>query len=91
MHISVDHKKKYLSRRVIEIEELKQCLLNDDFNIAIGIGHKLKGNGETFGYPLISQLGIEIEQAGIYKDKDKLTDAIEKLKFYVGENLIKIH
>ena len=66
-------------------------MLNDDFNIAIGIGHKLKGNGETFGYPLISQLGIEIEQAGIYKDKDKLTDAIEKLKFYVGENLIKIH
>ncbi|MBC7540649.1 MAG: Hpt domain-containing protein [Bacteriovorax sp.] len=91
MHILDEHKKKYLNRRISEIEELKQSLGVDDFDIAINIGHRLKGNGETFGYPIISALGISLEQAGIAKDKVKLREAIKQLEVNVEENLKKIH
>jgi HPt (histidine-containing phosphotransfer) domain-containing protein len=91
MHILDEHKKKYLNRRIGEIEELKQSLSVDDFDVAINIGHRLKGNGETFGYPIISALGISLEQAGIAKDKVKLREAIELLEVNVEENLKEIH
>lgn len=91
MQILAEHKKKYLTRRMTEIEELKQCLSNDDFEVAINIGHRLKGNGETFGYPVISSIGITLEQAALAKDKTKLRDAIDRLAVNVEENLKKIH
>ncbi|MDD4973004.1 MAG: Hpt domain-containing protein [Bacteriovorax sp.] len=90
MHILVEHKKKYLDRRKSEIEELKQSLNNNDFDIAINIGHRLKGNGETFGYPVISALGISLEQAGIVKDKEKLREVIEQLAKNVEQSLKEI-
>lgn len=90
MHISIEHKKKYLHRRVDEIKDLKHCLDNEDFDIAFNIGHRLKGNGETFGYPLISVLGITIEQAAIAKDKIKLANAIVELEDNVKENLLRV-
>ena len=88
MHILTEHKKKYLRRRLSEVEELRLSLKNDDFEIAINIGHKLKGNGETFGYPLISAIGISLENAAFSKDKIKLCEAIEELAQNVKENLI---
>jgi HPt (histidine-containing phosphotransfer) domain-containing protein len=90
MHILVEHKKKYLSRRITEIEELKQSLNDNDFDIAINIGHRLKGNGETFGYPVISALGISLEQAAIIKDKEKLREVIEQLAINVEKSLKEI-
>ncbi len=80
----------YLSRRKIEIEELKQSLVREDFEIAVNIGHRLKGNGETFGFPVIGQIGIELESAGKTKNKVKLKNSIDQLSLNVEENLKKI-
>lgn len=91
MQILVEHKKKYLDRRIVEIEELKQGLCMDDFDIAIQIGHRLKGNGKTFGYPEISIIGITLEEAALARDKDKLRDAIDELVIHVEKNLKEIH
>ena len=91
MHILVEHKKKYLSRRIDEIEELKKCLINNDFEVAISIGHRLKGNGETFGYPAVSVIGSALEQAALVKDKLKLHQMIDLLAENINDNLNKIN
>ena len=88
MHISIDQKKKYLSRRVEEIEELKRCIQTSNFDLAGNIGHKLKGNGVTFGFPEISNIGNKIEIASSEKNQLLLEKSIEEfieiMKFIVG-------
>lgn len=90
MQILKEHKVKYLNRRIAEVEELKKSLDVEDFAVAVTIGHRLKGNGETFGFPAISSIGIAMEEAGAAKDKEKLRAIINDLDSVVEENLVSI-
>lgn len=87
MHILTEHKLKYLNRRLIEIDELTLALNNEDFNVISNIGHRLKGNGETFGFPLISELGIKLEKAAQLSDAQLIQVIISELKADVEKNL----
>lgn len=91
MHISKEHKLKYLNRRMTEIEELRKCVVDNDYEIAVNIGHRLKGNGETFGFPIVSKLGETIENTALLKDKKELHETIEKLATNVEELLKLMH
>lgn len=91
MEIPVDQKIKYLNRRLDEVAELNECLLSGNYEPALMIGHRLKGNGETFGFPLISKIGISLELAAQAKDEAKLRESILKLKLNVDENLNNLH
>ena len=87
MILAKDTKLKYLNRRIDEIEQLKNyCLLIPEninnlelFASIEMIGHKLKGNGSTFGYPELTQLGLAIEEAAKKLDLEKLREL--NLKF----------
>ncbi len=91
MYILSEHKLKYLNRRIIDIEELKNSLSQNDFDLPKIIGHRLKGNGVTFGYPLISEIGIALEMGAIAKDKLKILESIDLLIQVVDEGLKLLH
>lgn len=74
-----DHQLRYLNRRAVDIEELKLSLEIDNFEVAKMIGHRLKGSGQTFGFPLITTIGTAIEVAGHEADKKRILAAIEEL------------
>lgn len=87
VNISTDARKKYLERRMKDVDDLRESLKNNDFDFAIGVGHKIKGNGETFGHPEISKIGINIEDAAILKNKEELSLFVEKFALIVEEKL----
>ncbi len=87
MQISKEQKIRYLNRRIDEIKELKEYLKTSDFESTIMIGHRLKGNGATFGFPLISKIGISLEEAARSKDISKIQESIENLSMSIEENL----
>jgi len=89
MHILVEHQIKYLNRRVAEIEELKVFLSNNQFDEIYIIGHKLKGNGATFGHEEIGEFGKILEIASLEKNKEKINETIELLAMYVEKSLNK--
>ena len=82
-----EHRKKYLNRRLPEIDELKKSIVGDKLDVIFNIGHKLKGNGATFGYPEISDIGRLLEEAANLKDKVQLEQVVQKLEEIVVENL----
>ncbi len=90
MEVLNEHKLKYLNRRVLELEELRNCLTSNNFEFAMMIGHKLKGNGETFGFPNISVIGNLLEKAALDKDRDKVQENIEKLALSVQEGFVAL-
>lgn len=87
MEIMKDQKLVYLTRRQTEVAQLKQSLGEDSFELALMIGHRLKGHGETFGFPHISNIGIQMEIAAKEKDMAKLKETVNSLDHDIQENL----
>lgn len=87
MEILRDQKIIYLTRRQTEVEQLKKSLDENSFEMAEMVGHRLKGHGETFGFPLISSIGVTIELAAKERNIDKLKNAIISLDENINENI----
>ncbi len=47
----------YIGRRDQDITSLKTSVTEQDFDAISKLGHKLKGNGASFGFDRISELG----------------------------------
>ena len=82
-----DQKLVYLTRRQTEVAQLKQSLVEDSFELALMIGHRLKGHGETFGFPHISDIGVQMELAAKEKDMPKLRETVKSLDESIEENI----
>lgn len=84
-----EHQLRYLKKRSADIEEIKNGVLCDNFDAAVIIGHKLKGSGETFGFPLITTYGSVLEKAGLCRDKEKIAESLvgltECIRNYLNE------
>jgi HPt (histidine-containing phosphotransfer) domain-containing protein len=87
MEILKEQKLIYLTRRETELVQLKQSLLENSFELAKIIGHRLKGHGETFGFPDISSIGIKMEKAAQEEDMGQLKSAVQSLDENIQENL----
>lgn len=72
MKIPVELKRKYLERRIEEIQHLLDSLDGDDFSVALRLGHQVKGNAQTFEFPQMAPLGIQIELAAKNRDKESV-------------------
>lgn len=75
-----EHQLRYLLKRAADIEEIRKNTHEGNFETAVTIGHRLKGSGETFGFPLITVHGSTIEQAGIARDKMKILETVKALE-----------
>lgn len=75
-----DHQLRYLAKRAADIEEIRKNTNEGNFETAVMIGHRLKGSGETFGFPLITTYGSTLEKAGLNRDKEKILETVEALE-----------
>jgi HPt (histidine-containing phosphotransfer) domain-containing protein len=80
MQVPTELKIKYLSRRMQDIERLRQSLDQDDYSFALRMGHQVKGNAVTFGLPQIALIGLEMENAAKRKDKEKVIILLRKME-----------
>jgi hypothetical protein len=77
----------YLTRRHVEVLKLKESLADEVVELALTIGHRLKGHGETFGFPKISAIGLLMESAAKMKDLVRLKEIILELDESIEESL----
>ena len=69
MQVPVELKRKYLERRIEDIQVILSSLEDNDFAPALKLGHQVKGNALTFDFPQMAPIGIEIELAAKNHDK----------------------
>lgn len=72
MKIPDEMRAKYIERRKRDLDELRQAMAADNLEPFQRIGHQLKGNGATYGYDELGELGRRMEEAG---DQKNLADA----------------
>ncbi|RST30690.1 Hpt domain-containing protein [Sphingomonas ginkgonis] len=58
-----DFRRRYREKCAGELEPLRAALADGDEQRLRDIGHRFAGNGGTFGYPVLSDLGAALEQA----------------------------
>src|SRR5690606_25370557 len=63
---------KYVKNRRKEISELEAAVLREDYEFIERLGHKLKGNAETFGFKQLGRIGRELENAAREREQQRI-------------------
>jgi HPt (histidine-containing phosphotransfer) domain-containing protein len=74
---------KYVSRRFTDVEVCWSALKELDFTKVADLGHQMKGNGTNFGFPLISEIGADLETAAKQNDSETISDRLNKLQDFL--------
>lgn len=78
---------RYFERRKRDLEECVRHLQKGDLNFIEKVGHQLKGNGVTFGYPELSLIGTELERAARDRNDTEISTALNKFSDWVEVHL----
>ena len=78
---------RYFERRKRDLEECVRHLREGKMNFIEKVGHQLKGNAVTFGYPELSLIGKELEIAAQEGKKEQVSAAIGKFREWVDVHI----
>lgn len=78
--VPIELKIKYLNRRMSDLALLRSSMENDDYSFAQRIGHQVKGNAVTFEVPQMAQVGMDLENAAVRRDKERIKVLIVKME-----------
>ena len=73
----------YLERRRKEIRTYRDALTARNFEAARMLGHKMRGTGSGYGFPLLTEIGRMIEEAALRQDAGEVTASVDRLAAYV--------
>lgn len=78
----IDHEARvrYTERRQLDLDRCRDSLNRRDFTVLETVGHNLKGNGISFGFPELSQLGEILEsyaKSGNFFESSRCLDQLQ--------------
>jgi CheY-like chemotaxis protein len=71
--------RRYLRKRTEEMPDLEQLAAQRDFDALRTLAHNMCGTGTSFGFSVLSELGGELEQAALRRDKGGSRQLIDAL------------
>ena len=74
----------YLLKRQEDVKNLKKFLAEKNWPEIKMIGHQLKGNGPTFGFPEIGEIGSLLEEAADQQAGQGIPALINRLEQVLG-------
>ncbi len=87
MDVPEEMMNRYFERRKRDLEECVRHLRDGKLNFIEKVGHQLKGNADTFGYPELSEIGKELEVAAQEGSHDQISFAIDKFRDWVDVHI----
>lgn len=73
----------FLHNRANDIADLKKAVEVEQFEHIRIVGHTLKGIGSGYGFDLISDIGLALEQAAKSGNSVAITKTIQELETYL--------
>jgi signal transduction histidine kinase/CheY-like chemotaxis protein len=74
----------YLEKRLAEVAKYQTALAAGDFDAIRMLGHKMKGTGGGYGFPMLTEIGGKIEEQALAHDAEGLRGKIEEFARYVN-------
>jgi len=75
---------RYLANRRNDLDKVNAARQSGDFDVIRKLAHDWKGSGAGYGFPEISQVGRELEQAAIRRDASEVAAWIGEMENRVG-------
>ena len=73
----------FLSRKHEDLQTLRSALESGDLITIAALGHKIKGEGGSFGFDTMSEIGAALEAAGKKSDRDSASQLVTDLSEYL--------
>jgi CheY-like chemotaxis protein/HPt (histidine-containing phosphotransfer) domain-containing protein len=73
----------FLQNRREDVETMRALIEAAEFGRVQSIGHKMKGTGTSYGFPIISRIGAQIELAAHQNDAAALERLVKDLEEYL--------
>ena len=80
----------YLQNRHNELSELKNLIIKLEYKQIERIGHRLKGNALSYGFPKLSEYGAQLETAAKALDQELIHTIIEKIESFLSTQSTKM-
>jgi signal transduction histidine kinase/HPt (histidine-containing phosphotransfer) domain-containing protein len=71
---------KFFANRERDVVTLREALAGEDFETIARLGHNMRGNGVSYGFPEVSAIGKRIERAGQRRNARAASAQIAKLE-----------
>jgi HPt (histidine-containing phosphotransfer) domain-containing protein len=75
---------KFIANRERDLGELRVALAQRDLECVARLGHNMRGNGASYGFPDISAIGERLETAAHVDDEPQMREALEALELWVA-------
>jgi HPt (histidine-containing phosphotransfer) domain-containing protein len=75
----------FLTRKRADLEALQGAVQGGDLATIASIGHKIKGEGGSFGFDVMSEIGAALEASGKQGDKESAHQLVSDLSEYLGK------
>lgn len=75
---------RYHVRRQNDLDTCRKSLATGDFLTIERVGHTLKGNGITFGFPELSLLGEALESSAQAQDSERIAMQLAQLAQWIA-------
>ena len=73
----------FLTRKQIDLQTLNEALANSDLAAIAALGHRIKGEGGSFGFDVVSEIGAALEAAGKNGDSESARHLVADLSAYL--------
>jgi HPt (histidine-containing phosphotransfer) domain-containing protein len=75
----------FLAARKKDVENIEQFLVGRNFKQLARTGHAIRGSGGSFGFPAISALGGELEDAAGREDLSAIQRIVQSLRVQLAD------
>jgi len=86
LHLPEDVRRRYVQRRLLDFQHLEKELQTNSFSDFKRVGHQLKGNAASYGYPELEAIAESLESAGQNQNLDLAQLTLTKLKSWLDKN-----
>jgi HPt (histidine-containing phosphotransfer) domain-containing protein len=73
----------FLTRKHDDLETMRSALVSGDLATIAAVGHKIKGEGGSFGFDAMSDIGGALEVCGKKGDRDSANQLVADLSEYL--------
>ena len=74
---------KFLSNRAKDVGRIREALDRGDYAAIAVLGHNMRGNGASYGFPEMSAIGERLEAAAASMDAPRLRAQADELHAYL--------
>jgi HPt (histidine-containing phosphotransfer) domain-containing protein len=76
---------KFIGHRARDLETLRDALAQRDFETVGRIGHNMRGNGHSYGFPEIGLLGERLEAAADTRNEPAIGEQLAALEAWLAQ------